>query len=283
MVYDQLYNYLTENNLLTKYQSGFRSLHSTVTALLNITDEWYLNVDEGMTNLVVFLDLAKAFDTVSHEILLKKLKLYGIHGMTLDWFESYFTNRQQQCTVGGSISKPQQIAFGVPQGSILGPLLFLIYINDLPACLLHTKPHMYADDTILNAASKSTTELLFRLNEDLKNIRNWLLANKLRLNVTKTEYMFIGTNFRLSNLGKTLPITIGDKEIKRVKTTKYLGVHLDENLKWEEHIDNLCLKVNRTINGLKQARDFVSLEIPKIIHNSLIRPILTIVTLYGEM
>ena len=273
VVYDQLYKYLTDNDLLTKYQSGFRSLHSTVTALLNVTNEWYLNMDESMNNLVVFLDLAKAFDTVSHEILVKKLQHYGIQGTTLNWFKSYLSNRQQQCAVRGSISKPRRIVLGVPQGSILGPLLFLIYINDLPACLAFTKPHMYADDTILNAASKSTTELIFRLNEDLKNIKNWLLANKLSLNVTKTEYMFVSTDFRLSNLGKTLPITIGDKEIKRVKSTKYLGVYLDENLKWEEHIDNLCLRVSRSINGLKQARDFVSLDVLKTIYNSLIQPI----------
>lgn len=273
VVYDQLYSYLNSHGLLSKYQSGFRPLHSTVTALLDVTNQWYLNIDNSMINMVVFLDLAKAFDTVSHNILLKKLELYGVKGKSLDWFTSYLTNRQQQCVVEGCISKSQVVDCGVPQGSILGPLLFLIYINDLPGCLQHVKPHMYADDTILSAASTSTVELQDKINIDLSHIKNWLLANKLSLNVTKTEYIFFGTDFKLSNLGKVLPVMIGEKEIKRVETTKHLGVHLDENLKWNEHIDKLCAKVSRAVNGLKQARDYVPISILNIIYKSLIQPI----------
>ena len=133
LVYDQLYGYLNSNSLLTKNHSGFRSLHSTVTALLHLTNNWYLNIYKGMTNLIVLLDLAKAFDTVSHNILLKKLEPYGLKGVTLDWFLSYLSDRQQQCVGEGCVSKPQLISCGVPQGSILGPLLFLIYIKS--SCL----------------------------------------------------------------------------------------------------------------------------------------------------
>ena len=118
VVYDQLYHYLNSNSLLSKNQSGFRSLHSTVTALLHLTNDWYLNIDKG--------DLAKGFDTVSHEILLKKLKLFGLEGVTLDWFSSYLSNRQQQCVVEGCEPEPRFINCGVPQGSILGPL-FVIF------------------------------------------------------------------------------------------------------------------------------------------------------------
>ena len=159
-------------------------------ALLHLTNTWYLNIDKGMTNLIVLLDLARAFDTVSRNILLKKLELYGLKGVTLDWFSSYLSDRQQQCVVEGCVSKPQMISCGVPQGSILDPLLFLIYINDLPGCLLHTKAHMYADDTTIYASSVSTAELYAKVNNDLTRVRDWLLANKLSLNVTKTEYMF---------------------------------------------------------------------------------------------
>ena len=273
LVYDQLYSYLTEHDLLTKYQSGFRPLHSTVTALLNITNDWYLNIDNGLINMAVFIDLAKAFDTVSHTILLKKLELYGLRGRTLDWFSSYLFNRQQQCFVQGCLSKSQTISCGVPQGSILGPLLFLIYINDLPGCLQHTKPYMYADDTLLSASSASTAELQNNVSRDLLNIKDWLLSNKLSLNVTKTEYMFLGTEFKLSNLGIVLPVKIGNQEIPRVKNAKYLGVHLDENLKWNEHIDKLCSKVSRSISGLRQARDYVPLNILVLIYKALIQPV----------
>ena len=179
IIYNQLYGYVSSNHLLTKHQSGFRSLHSTVTALLDATNEWYLNIDQGNTNAVVFLDLAKAFDTVSHEILLRKLELYGISGLTLNWFRSCLSERKQVCVVAESTSQARNIACGVPQGSILGPLLFLIYINDLPACLKFAtaRMYMYVDDTSITISSKSTTRLHQELNHDLNNIRDWLLAN----------------------------------------------------------------------------------------------------------
>lgn len=272
IVYDQLYDYLSKNNLLNKYQSGFRSLHSTVTALLDATNEWYLNIDKGHLNLITFLDLAKAFDTVSHDILLKKLKFYGIYGTTLDWFTSYLSNRKQCCLVEGCISKFQKIQCGVPQGSILGPLLFLLFINDLPTCLQYTNARMYADDTSLSASSKSTTELLTKTKCDLRNVNNWLQANKLNLNVTKTEYMFIGTQFKLDNLGPLFPLLIGGKPIKRVNSVKCLGIYLDEILAWNEQIDRLSTKICRSINGIKQARKFVSRKTLVMIYNSLVQP-----------
>ena len=116
---------------------------------------------------------------------------------------------------------------------------------------------MYADDTTIYASSVSTAELYAKVNNDLTRVRDWLLANKLSLNVTKTEYMFLTTTFKLSNLGRDFPIKIGNNHVKRVQTTKYLGIHLGENLKWNERVDKLCSKVNRSISGLKQARDYV--------------------------
>ena len=149
----------------------------------------------------------------------------------------------------------------MPQGSILGPLLFLVYINDLPGCLLHAKVHMFADDTTIHTSSLSTAELYAKINTDLTRVRDWLLANKLILNVTKTEFMFLTTDFKLFNLGKDFSIKIENNRVKRVKTTKYLGIHLDKNLKWDEHVNKLCSKVTRSISGLKQARDYVPLDV----------------------
>ena len=130
-----MYTYFTENNLIQPRQSGFRSLHSTVTALLDMTNQWCLNIDKGMVSGDIFLDVKKAFDTVDHAILLKKLSDYEVQGQTASWFKSYLKDRQQFCVVNGFSSAESRIVCGVPRGSLLGPLLFLIYINDLPNCL----------------------------------------------------------------------------------------------------------------------------------------------------
>ena len=138
---------------------GFRKSHSTSTALLDCTDEWYMNIDEKVFNLVVFIDLKKAFDTVNHGILLKKLKSYGIKGQALDLLRSYLPNRRQKCQVDRFVPRERSIECGVPQGSILGPLLFLLYINDLPECLKNTRPRLFADDTNLTASSHSIADI----------------------------------------------------------------------------------------------------------------------------
>ena len=149
LVYNQLYEYLNSNDLLAPSQSGFRSLHSTATALLKCTNDWYSSLDVGKHVGVIFVDLKKAFDTVDHKILVQKLAHYGIHSSELMWFKSYLSNRSQFTRVNGVDSKVQNIDIGVPQGSCLGPLLFLLYINDLPKITNNAKVYMYADDTIV--------------------------------------------------------------------------------------------------------------------------------------
>ena len=165
IVYDQLYDYLTKNDLISSHQSGFRSLHSTVTALLEATDNWAYNIDHGNVNAVVLLDLKNAFDTVDHGILLSKLNEYGVSGTAFEWFQSYLFSRKQCCFVNGSLSENRPLACVIPQGTILRPLLFLIYINDLPNCLRYSQPRMYADN--LSFASNSINNIEIKLNDDL--------------------------------------------------------------------------------------------------------------------
>ena len=155
VIYEQLYSYLNENNLPFSGQSGFRSHHSVLTSLLHCTNDLYLNLDKGQYTSVTFIDLKKAFDTVDHQILLQKLRVYGIEGEEYLWFLSYLKNRKQCCKVNGRVSHLDDIKYGVPQGSCLGPLLFLIYINDLPLSLKFSKVNMYADDTFISFFANS--------------------------------------------------------------------------------------------------------------------------------
>ena len=237
-----------DNNILSSYQSGFRSLHSTVTSLLEATDDWAYNIDQGNVNAVLFLDLKKAFDTVDHSILISKLAVYGIGGASIEWLKSYLSERNQKCFLNGSLSNNCVLSCGIPQGTILGPLLFLLYINDLPNCLSHSQPRMYADDTHLTLAGN----IELTLNKDLASVSEWLIANKLTLNKSKTEFMLIGSRQRLRSFVHSPSLNIGGAQISQVPSTKSLGIHIDENLTWNVHIENLSKKIASGIGALKR-------------------------------
>ena len=159
-------------------------MHSTTSALVFATDNWLHNMDNGMMNGVLFLDLKKAFDSVDHQILLRKLESYGIRGTSLALFKSYLNGRSRMCVVDAAVSSPQPVTYGVPQGSILGPLLFLLFINDLPNCLTHSTPGLFADDTNITVAGRDISVIENLMNDDQKNIGDWLTTNKLSLNLT---------------------------------------------------------------------------------------------------
>ena len=272
-VFRQLYSYLTEGSLLSKFQSGFRPKHSTVTALIQMCDEWLENMDNGKLNGVVFLDIKKAFDSINHHILLNKMnEQFGIFGMELKWFESYLLNREQQCCINGELSSNKVITCGVPQGSILGPLLFLLYINDLPDCLKSTTPGMYADDTQIFSSSNNANELVVRLNSDLAHVCNWLKENRLQMHPSKCKMMFIGSPYHINNIICEEPVVANGKPIPRINTQVCLGVNLDENLSWASHIEMICKKASSGIGVIKRIKPFVPMHTLEFIYKSLVQP-----------
>ena len=159
-VFNSFYEYLSENSLITKCQSGFRPKHSCETALNELIDRWLKHIDEGKLTGVLFIDLSKAFDTVNHDVLLHKLLSFDICDKTFLWFKSYLTDRVQSVGWRGAISKPQNVTIGVPQGSILGPLFFILFVNDYPDCLEYSHATIYADDTSQDVCDKSVDVII---------------------------------------------------------------------------------------------------------------------------
>ncbi|CAB4030539.1 Hypothetical predicted protein, partial [Paramuricea clavata] len=183
--------------------------------LLFSTNEWFINMDRGLFNIAVFLDLQKAFDTINHDILLTKLDLYGLQKPSLNLLGSYLANRTQMCSVNGALSGTKLVTCGIPQGSILGPLLFLIYINDLPNSLEYSSTRMFADDTTLTVSGKSIQDVEVAINHDLTNVKQWLSVNRLSLNLVKTEYLLIGSRYNINNLLAAPNVFVGDTPIKK--------------------------------------------------------------------
>ena len=197
LIHHQLYNHLDTFNLLTPDQSGFRPGHSTQTCLIEVTNYLLQNMDDGMFTGAVFLDLKKAFDTIHYKTLLKKLSLFGVTGQELDWFTSYSSGSLQVCKNKDSLSETLPVCFGVHQGSILGPLLFTMYINDLPSQVNKdtSKICLYADDTAIFVRSQDVNEINRILSDEPAKVSDWLNNNKLTLNVIKTKsYVILEQN-----------------------------------------------------------------------------------------
>ena len=227
-MYKRVYNFPTEDNIIYNLQFGFRQRFSGSHALINLTENIRQAVDEGYIGCGIFVDLQRAFDTVDHEILLSKLDYYGIRGRTNNCFKSYLSNRKQFLSINGYDSGLAEIKFGVTQGSALGPLPFLLYINDLNQAIKFCKAHHFADDTNLLYLGKSIKRLNKLVNYDLKNLLYWLNANKTLLNVKKTEVVALKSKSKQFDV--EIKLKLSRKRLFPTDSVKYLGVKTDGNL-----------------------------------------------------
>ena len=239
-------------------QYGFRPGRSCESALLKAQDIILDSLHKQQVSLLLLIDFSKAFDMVDHNILLDKLKHYGIRGTVLKWFQSYLSDRTQFVTIDGLDSDAKSIKHGVPQGSILGPLLFIIYINDLPNISELVKIVLYADDANIIITGKNITEVSQKLKEICNKLIEWVDVNGLRLNLKKTKYI-IFTRKKSENF-LPAPLIISGTKIEQKHEVRFLGVIVDENLTWKKHINTLHTKMSRYIGIMYKLKQILPLK-----------------------
>lgn len=273
VVHSQILNYMETNNLLFERQSGFRKNHSCETAVQLVVNEWKKSIDKDQYVAALFIDFKRAFETISRTTLLNKLNYYGIKGVVLNWFQSYLSNRYQITKYDSTTSVPLKNLHGVPQGSVLGPLLFIIYINDIHKVINKCSIKLFADDTLLYSASEDPTISINAIKADLKTLIPWLGKNDVFLNVDKTKAIMISTkpNLRKINL-ENFKLSINKKTIQWVTQIKYLGIIIDKNLNFNIHFEEICKKLSKKIGFLRRVSKDVSLYTRIIIYNTVIRP-----------
>ncbi|MEO1917133.1 MAG: reverse transcriptase family protein, partial [Candidatus Thioglobus sp.] len=272
VIYDQTQNFLDKNEILYKYQSGFRSNHSTNSCLSYLSNKVLTSFDQGMLTGMILIDLQKAFDTIDHEILLQKMKYLGFSAATIKWFESYLENRIFKVNVGDEYSNPGDLSCGVPQGSILGPLLFLLYVNDMPlsvSCDLL----LYADDSCLVYTGKDVDEIETQLNNDFNSICDWFVDNKLSIHFgeDKTKSIIFGSKQKLRSL-KELDIRRGNVKIKQHSEVTYLGCVLDGALSGEAMATHALGKINGKLKFLYRNQNYLCYSLRRLLCNALIQP-----------
>ena len=282
LTHKRLFKYLTKNNILSLNQYGFQPNMSTEFAILELQDRIIKAIAKKEYCLGFFVDLSKAFDTLNHNLLVSKLKHIGIRGCALNWFISYMSNREQYVCYKSSLSEKLKITCGVPQGSILGPLLFLVYVNDIGQALDKSYNILFADDTTLLLKNTDLKILMQETNTEINKLYKWFCLNKLSLNIDKTHYILFH-NYNKSIPPDRAPLVINNNYIKEVNHVKFLGVFFDKNLNWKIHITNKCSQIIKVVAILARLKNILPTTILKNIYTSLLLPHLSYgITAWGN-
>ena len=270
VIYSRLLDFLNKHKIFYEYQFGFRENHNTNLALITLVDKIGLSISKNESVLGLFLDFKKAFDTIDHNILIKKLEKYGVRGISLNLIKDYLSDRFQFVKYNDATSTRQHIKCGVPQGSILGPLLFLVYINDLPNISKSLYSIIFADDTNFFISGKNTQDLVTKMNTELIEIVKWLQCNKLSLNIDKTKFMIFSPKRQKSILSNR--VKINGKELEQVSEIKFLGVILDCKLTWSSHIQKIRNKIAKSVGIICQAKKVLQKETLVTLYKAFIQP-----------
>ena len=278
LIQNKLSHFLETNQILDGKQGGFRPKHSTTDTAVTFTEDLYLGMNTKQFTVAVFVDLRKAFDTVNHKILLKKIEKIGINFRLRKWFADYLSNGTQSTFANNIYSEALSLTCGVPQGSVLGPTLFLIYINDVKNVLSQSKHLLYADDTVLYITDNSLDRIENNLQLDLVNFSQWCVQNVLTVNTKKTKYVIYGTSKRLKR-SRNLDLSIANNQLEREQVYKYLGIYLDSQLNFNKHIDYVNRITSHKIFVLAKIRHFIDQRTALFIYKSMISPIFD----YGDI
>ena len=276
VVYKQVNEFLERNEVLSRNQYGFRKKHQIQHAILKLLCNITENKEKLMDTIAIFLDIQKAFDTVSHDILLRKLEFYKFDKKSIKWFKSFLEDRTQCVKINSTRSRYRNVKIGVPQGSVLGPLLFLIYINDLDIAANFENIY-FADDTVMTLGNDNSSELYEIANRELEKVSNWFLSNRLALHPGKTRYIYFNPPRKYKEnepmkliLNKTHLIRVGEHYPE--KSFKYVGVYLDENLKFQDHLNKVHQKVTQNSHILYSNRYSIPKSMRITLYHALIEP-----------
>ena len=271
IAHKRISQFLESNNILSDKQSGFRKGFSTASAVADFTDDLFSAINETEVTQAVFVDLRKAFDTVSHDILCRKLRNYGLRGKVLEWCTDYLNGRSQQTLVNNTRSGHRQLTYGVPQGSVLGPLFFIVYVNDLQHALPNAKVQLYADDTVIFVSGKDPKALCNQLQYNLNRFQKWCNSNKLTINPGKTKLVTFGTRNSIKK-AKPCLLYMGGQRIQHVSSYKYLGFILDSTLSFKSQVADIIKKVMHKRILLSKIMPFITADVALLIYKTMVLP-----------